>query len=148
MFKNRITGIVMTLAIARGPSGIAATQNVTFDNKFPTDYSGLVPKQAGTGMDFAYIAPQAIEKVVKYEGIVVDGSEVLSGANSEYTGAKLENIAAIADSMLTARSGRLKMGNYNVVDQPGPGILYIRVALTNLDIKNPNSCNTHRSEQW
>ena len=134
MFKNRVTGIVMTLAVARGPSAIAAAQTVTFDNTFPTDYSRLVPKQAGTGMDFAYIASQAIEKLVKYEGIVVDEPEVLFSVNSEYKGAKLENIAAIADSMLTALSGRLKMGNYNVVDKPGPGILYIRVALTNLGI--------------
>ena len=116
--------------------GVAADQTVTFDKTFLTDYSRLVPRQAPNGgTDFAFIAPQAVEAAAKYKGIMVDQPEILISPSSEYKGASPVNLESVANSMRSALTSRLEAGGYNVVDKPGPGVLYVRVALTDLELK-------------
>lgn len=130
----RLAATFGLIAAVSGFPALAADQSVTFDKTFLTDYSRLVPRQTPNGMDFAYIPPQAIENLAKFNAIMVDQPEILMSPNSDYKGAKPENLATIADSMREALDARLRAGGYNVVDKPGPGVLYVRVALTDLEI--------------
>ena len=136
MQRIHVTAAVALLAVVVGLPGLAADQTVTFDKTFFSDYSRLVPrKDTGNGMDFAFIAPQAVEKASKYRSVMVDQPEVLISPNSDYKGAKPENLAAIANGMRQALDDKLTAGGYNVVDKPGPGVLYLRVALTDIQLK-------------
>jgi len=136
MRRIHITAAFGLFAALTGLAVLAADQPVTFDKTFFSDYSRLVPRQApDNGMDFAFIAPQAIEKLSKYKAVMVDQPEILISPNSDYKGAKPENLAAIANGMRQALDERLTAGGYNVVDKPGPGVLYVRVALTDLELK-------------
>ena len=136
MKRIHITAAAGLVAVVIGLPAFAADQPVTFDKTFFSDYSRLVARQAADkGMDFAYIAPQAIEKASTYKAVMVDQPEVLMSPNSDYKGAKPENLMAIANGMRQALDERLKAGGYNVVDKPGPGVLYVRVALTDLELQ-------------
>ena len=136
MQRIHVTAAVALLAVVVGLPGLAAEQTVTFDKTFFSDYSRLVPRQApDKGMDFAFIAPQAIEKLSKYKALMVDQPEILISPNSDYKGAKPENLTAIANGMRQALDEKLTAGGYSVVDKPGPGVLYVRVALTDLELQ-------------
>ena len=136
MKRIHVTAAVGLIAAVIGLPALTADQTVTFDKTFFSDYSRLVARQtADKGMDFAYIAPQAVERAAKYKGIMVDQPEILISPNSEYKGSSPANLAAVANSMRDAVTARLEAGGYNVVDKPGPGVLYVRVALTDLEIK-------------
>ncbi len=135
MRSIRVALLASALSAALGLPAIAAAQDVTFDKTFLTDYSRLAPRQSDRGSEFIYVAPQAVEKVVKYEGVMVDQPEVLMSPDSPYKGAKPDNLLAIANGMRDAMDARLKAGNYNVVDKPGPGIIYVRIALTDLRLE-------------
>jgi hypothetical protein len=50
-------------------------------------------------------------------------------------GAKPENLVAVAELIREGLSARLVGGGYNVVDAPGPNIVYLRIALTDLYLK-------------
>jgi hypothetical protein len=126
---------VGVLATALGSPLVASAQDVTFDKTFLNDYSRLAPRQSDRGTEFVYLAPQAIEKVVKYEGVMVDQPEILVSPDSPYKGAKPDDLLAVANSMRDAMNARLKAGHYNVVDKPGPGVIYVRVALTDLQVE-------------
>ena len=123
------------LAGALGLPAITAAQDVSFDKTFLNDYSRLAPRQSDRGAEFVFISPHAVEKVIKYEGVMVDQAEILMSPDSPYKGAKPENLLAVANSMRDAMTARLVKGHYNVVDKPGPGIIYVRIALTDLQVE-------------
>jgi len=136
MPRIHVTAAVGLFAAIIGLPLLAADQSVTFDKTFFSDYSRLVPrKTADNGMDFSYIAPQAIDKLNQYKALMVDQPEILISPNSDYKGAKPENLAAIANGMRQALDERLTAGGYKVVDKPGPGVLYVRIALTDLELQ-------------
>jgi hypothetical protein len=123
------------LVAALGSPLTASAQDVTFDKTFLNDYSRLAPRQSDRGAEFIFIAPHAVEQVVKYDGVMVDQPEILISPDSPYKGAKPENLLAVANSMRDAMDARLKAGHYNLVDKPGPGIIYVRLALTDLQVE-------------
>lgn len=135
MWSVRIALTASALAAALGLPATAMAQDVSFDKTFLTDYSRLAPRQSDRGTEYIYLAPQAVEKVVKYEGVMVDQPEILVSPDSPYKGAKPANLLAVANSMRDAMDARLKAGHYNVVDKPGPGIIYVRLALTDLQME-------------
>lgn len=125
---NRIclAGAVGVLVMTNALAGIAAAQTATFDKTFLSDYSKLQPKTNATGgTELLYVAPGAQEELSKYNGVMVDEPEVLISPLSDYKGAKPDDLKAMAEAMRSGASSRLKSGGYNVVDAPGPGILYI-----------------------
>ena len=131
----RIALMAGSLAAALGVSAIATAQDVTFDKTFLNDYSHLAPRQSDRGTEYVYISPHVLDKILKYEGVMVDQPEILMSPDSPYKGAKPESLLEVANSMRDAMDARLKAGNYNVVDKPGPGIIYVRIALTDLSVE-------------
>jgi len=135
--------VLIAAALSAALPAITAAQDasqgagvdVSFDKTFLTDYSELKPRASDRGAEFVYLDPQAIDKVSKYAGVMVDQPEILVSPDSPYKGAKPENLLAVANSMRDAMNARLAAGHYNVVDKPGPGILYVRLALTDLEVQ-------------
>lgn len=111
---------------------IAAPQ---FDQTFLADYSKLQPRTAGQVSDLAYIAPEGYARLSKYDAVALDQPEILVSPSSDYKGGKPEDMAQIAEHMRAALAQRLTEGGYKVVDQPGQGVLYVRLALTDLEMK-------------
>jgi hypothetical protein len=54
--------------------------------------------------------------------------------DSKYQGAKPDDMKIVADSLREALSSELR-ASYDVVDQPGLGVLTVRIALVNLHLK-------------
>jgi hypothetical protein len=100
---------------------------------FLGDYSGLEPAQDGSG-DLIFVAPGAIEKLADYKSVMVDQPEIFIAADSPYKGMKPEDMLALSEELRSSVIGRLE-GAYPVVDEPGPGVLYLRLAITDLYLK-------------
>ena len=107
------------------------------ESGFLSDYSKLKPVKSSTGDDeLVFVAPGAYERAVGYKAVMVDQPEILFSADSEYRGMKPEDIAELASIMRSVAKERLEeRGRYKVVEQPGPDVLFVRMALTELYLK-------------
>jgi hypothetical protein len=114
---------------------LAFAASGNFDRSFLTDYTKLQPKATEKGTDHTYIAPGAVEKLARYNSVMVDQPEILISPNSDYKGAKPDDLVAIATMMRESLSSRLTAGGYGVTQTPGPGVIYLRLALTDLQMK-------------
>lgn len=114
---------------------LAIAANGNFDRTFLSDYTKLQSRVTPKGADYVYMAPGAVERLAKYNGVMVDQPEILISPESDYKGAKPEDLAAIAALMREGLSARLSAGGYNVVQAPGTGVIYVRLALTDLQMK-------------
>jgi hypothetical protein len=113
-------------------SALAASD---FDKSFLDDYSKLQPRTAGEVSDLFYGAPGLFTRISGYTGVALDQPEILVSPDSPYKGGKPEDMAQLAEHMRTALAEQLTKGGYNVVNEPGPGIIYVRLALTDLEMK-------------
>lgn len=102
---------------------------------FLSDYSQLKPVESPSGTDLAYVVPDGFKRMAAYTAVMVDQPEILFSADSEYRGMKPEDVQAIASMMRETLRERLAAGGYDVVDQPGPNVLFVRVGLTELYLK-------------
>ena len=105
------------------------------DSGFLDDYSKLKPQSAAAGEDLVYVAPGAFERLAKYKGVMIDQPEILISADSDYKGAKPDDLKAISEMMRQTLSERLKASGRDVVETPGPDVLYVRLGLTDLYLK-------------
>lgn len=64
----------------------------------------------------------------------LDQPHILISPDSPYKGGKPEDMARIAELMREALAEQLTKGGYSVVNAPGPGVLYLRLALTDLEL--------------
>jgi hypothetical protein len=87
------------------------------------------------GVDLVHVPPGVFERLGKYEGVMVDQPEVWIAEDSPYGGAKPDNLKAIADLIHDGLTERLIRGGYNVVETPGPNVVLLRIALTDLYLK-------------
>lgn len=104
------------------------------NNDFLTDYSLLETRQ-GDFADRVYIAEGAAEKLENYSGIMVDQPEIFIAADSKYKGAKGDQLKLLADTIRLAMMERLEAGGYAVSEEPGEGVLYLRLAAVDLYLK-------------
>jgi hypothetical protein len=135
MNKVRIVLVSAAALLACGLGRIAAAQD--YDHTFLRDYSKLqanpLPNNAGT--DLLYMTPDALERAGKYTALMVDEPEVLISANSDYKGAKPSDLEAIAALVRSTLTDTLKAGGYGIVESPGPNVLYLKTAVTDLNLK-------------
>lgn len=101
---------------------------------FLADYSRLQAIPSRDGRDFAYIAPGALEQAGRYDQVMLDAPEVFLSPQSPYKGAKPADLAAIAESVRSTAAAALQARGYRIVDAPGPDVLYIRLAVTDLQV--------------
>ena len=135
MSKSRFAIILAATLLAGGVSGIAAAQD--YDHTFLSDYSKLVatPLRNNAGTDLIYTPPGVFERLGKYTALMVDEPEVLISPNSDYKGAKPTDLEAIAGLLRKNVSDAMTAGGYQIVESPGPNVLYLKMALTDLNLK-------------
>ena len=128
---------LVAVLICTVPTGFAQVGTFPVSEGFLTlDYALLeVRREEEGGIDLVYVAEGAFMRAGQYEGIIVDQPEIWIDEDSEYGGAKPENLVAVAELIREAITARLIEGGYNVVEAPGPDILYLRIALTDLYLK-------------
>jgi len=129
--------IVSVAALLWLPAAFAAQGKFPVEEDFlsvPIDQLNIVREEEG-GIDLVYKPPGLYERLVNYDKIMVDQPEIWIDPDSKYRGTKPDNIKAIADLMRENLTAKVIDRGYEVVDEPGPDVLYIRVALTDLYLK-------------
>lgn len=117
------------LAVA---ASLIALPTMAQDSGFLTDYSLLQTRQGDTAVDRVYIKDGIMEKLADYNTVMVDQPEVFIAEDTKYKGAKPEALKQLADTMRLAMMERLEAGGFSVTDDPGPGVLFMRWAITDL----------------
>lgn len=101
------------------------------DSGFLDDYSKLKPVP-GTSV-LMYTAPGTLEAYKNYKAVMIDQPEIIIAADSKYRGIKPDEAKAVADAMRLAMSKAISK-TLPVVDLPGPGVLYMRIAASNVHL--------------
>lgn len=114
---------------------LAFAADGNFDRTFLSDYTKLQAKPTAKGTEYIHISPGVLERLGQYNGVMVDQPEVLISPQSDYKGAKPEDLSAIAAMMRETLSQQLTSGGYYVVQAPQADVIYIRLALTDLKLK-------------
>lgn len=125
-----VTGTLVLLWAAT-----AGAQQSWEGQTFLRDYSKLQPVASRDGRDFAYIAPGALDQAGKYDSVMLDAPEVFISPQSPYKGAKPADLASIGETLRSTTVAALQARGYRIVDQPGPNVLYIRLAVTDLQLE-------------
>lgn len=110
---------------------LAAPLVMAEETGFLSDYSHLESRSSDT-LDRAYLIPEAHIRLKEYRAIMVDQPEIFLAADSKYKGAKPDALKILADTTRLATIERIEAGGYRVTDEPGPDVLYLRVAVVNL----------------
>ncbi len=132
--RTAITSVVAIVGCSlAGVAGAAQTYNQTF----LTDYTRLTatPLPNNMGTDLLWVAPGIDAVIAKYTGVMVDEPEVLMSPQSPYAGAKPSDLQAVGGNLRKVVDDELKSGGYAIVDAPGPNVLYIKIAVTDLSLE-------------
>jgi hypothetical protein len=139
-----ITARTNVLALALSLIGLGWTQPATaeahvrdpIDRGFLSlDYEAMRTEPREKGFDLIYIAPGAFERLGEYDAIMIDQPEIWIDRKSDYPGTKADYLKAIVDLVRDKLAGALIRGGHDVVEAPGPGVAFMRVALTDLYLK-------------
>ncbi len=101
------------------------------EESFFTDPSLLEPWDQGT-FTLGYVHPDAIQIAARYDSVMVDQPEVLIAVDSKYKGAKGDHLKLLADVARFAMIERIEAGGWEIVNEPGPDVVYIRWAIADL----------------
>jgi hypothetical protein len=128
MFKRILNVAVILL--------LGFTQNVIAqDSGFLSDYTGF---EANTDMGVdsvkTYLHPDVFTALSKYQAIMIDQPELIMAADSKVKSMKPDDMVQVAEGMRISLSNQLAV-NYFIVDKPGPEVLLLRTAASNLYIK-------------
>ena len=129
--------LIFAVLICAAPAGFAEVGKFPVQQGFLSfDYTLLeTEREEEGGIDLIYTPEGVFARLGQYKGIIVDQPEIWIDKDSEYGGAKPENLVAVAELIREALTARLVAGGRNVVDEPGPNIVYLRIALTDLYLK-------------
>ena len=100
---------------------------------FMSDYSELRKVEDGSA-DYRFLAPDAANRIAKYNAVMIDQPEIFLANDSPYRGVKPKHLDALAESVRAGLSRALQDDVY-VVDNAGENVLYLTVALTNLKLE-------------
>ena len=101
---------------------------------FLSDYSRLHPVERTVGNDYVYLAPRIEQGQVRFRNVILDQPEVFLSPESPYKGAKPADIEAIAELIRSTTTAALRQRGYEIVDRPSPETVYVRMAVTDLQI--------------
>ena len=125
-----MTKIILMLMVGLCGVASAAAQ----EESFFTDPSLLVPWDQGT-FDLGYVDPDINQKGPKFNSVMVDQPEIFLADDSKYKGAKPDHLKQLADTARLAIIERLEDGGWPIVDRPGPNVVYMRWAISDLYLK-------------
>jgi len=120
------TGLVMSMAI------ICSTALQAGESGFLPSYEGLkfAPGEYGGK---TVVTPDSATKSADITKIMIDQPEIFIAEDSAYKGLKPDDALAIAEAL--RRSIADNMTVLTVVDKPGPDVLYLRLALSDVHLK-------------
>lgn len=104
------------------------------DSGFLDDYS-ILEHRTDDAISRIYIAPGTEERLASYDAVLVDQPEVFMSPDSKYKGVKPDHIKVLADTARLTLVERLEAGGYDIAEEAGPGVVYVRWALTDLYLK-------------
>ena len=104
------------------------------ESGFMDDYSILKAREDQI-INKLYVAPQTLGKLPKYNKLMIDQPEVFVSPETKYKGAKPDHLKVLSDTLRAAMIERFEAGGYTIVDAPGPDVLYMRWAITDLYLK-------------
>jgi Protein of unknown function (DUF3313) len=130
---HRYIGFAACFVLASSGLVAAHAEAASATKTFLTDYSKLIPDI--DGKDLLYIAPNVEQRAKAYTHVMVDEPEVFISPESPYQGAKPQDIAAISGLVRDAAAAALKERGYQIVDKPGANVIYVRMAVTDLQIQ-------------
>ena len=106
------------------------------NNDFLSDYSILEETEGDNLLIKARYTPaENVQRLKDYKAVLVDQPEIFIAADSKYKGAKGDQLKLLADLARLATQQRLEAGGYVIADAPGPDVLYVRWAITDLYLK-------------
>jgi hypothetical protein len=100
---------------------------------FLSDYSQL-KKTSDTYMGHSYLVQGAEDRMANYSAVMIDQPEIFIAPDSKYKGMKPDDMKVLADAFRTSMSQSLAQ-DFMIVEQAGPNVLYVRFAITNLQLK-------------
>jgi len=114
---------------------LSASMEILAENSdFLSDYSKLKPLAGSDTL--MYTAPNAYTDFKNYKAVMIDQPELVIANDSKYKGIKPDDAKAVADALRAQMSETVtKNGRLFVVDKPGPGVLYVRIAASNVHLK-------------
>ena len=99
---------------------------------FMSDYTQLEKVTDGSA-DYRYLAPDAVDRMIKYNAVMIDQPEIFIAIDSQYRGIKPKHLDALAESLRAGLAAGLGEHVY-VVDRPMENVLYLSVAISNLKL--------------
>ncbi len=127
-----LLSVVLWVSAAFGAEGTFPVE----DGFLSVDLDQLTQKASVEhGVDLAYEPAGTIERLTKYNKIMVDQPEIWLDEDSDYRGMKPDNAKAVADLIRARVTENVTKRGYKVVEEPGPDVLYMRLALTDLYLK-------------
>jgi Protein of unknown function (DUF3313) len=135
MSKVRFAMLSVAATLGCGLANVAAALP-DYDHNFLSNYDKLVATPLpNNATDLMYTAPGVFDRIGKYTALMIDQPEILISPKSEYDGAKPADLAAIAEQVRKDLIDALKAGGYGIVESPGPNVLYLKSAITDLMLK-------------
>ena len=104
------------------------------EESFFTDPSLLAPWDQGT-FDLGYVHPDIAQIGQRFDSVLVDQPEIFMADDSKYKGAKPDHLKQLADTARLAMIERIEAGGWPIADGPGPNVVYIRWAISDLYLK-------------
>jgi len=103
---------------------------------FLSDYSLLAPDSRFLDANKIYIADDAENRLAGYSQLMIDQPEIFLHPDSKYKGMKPDTMVDIAESLRAAISEGVSE-QYQLVTEPGDGVLYMRWAVTDMFLQKP-----------
>jgi hypothetical protein len=125
-----VTKRILILVAGLCAAASAAGQEIGF----LTDYSLLEARERDIA-NRIYVVPDLRERLKDYNAFLVDQPEIFIAPDSKYTGAKGDQLKLLADTVRLATNERLEAGGYLIVEEPGPGVMYVRFAVAHVYLK-------------
>ncbi len=132
MKHRKVGAISLAFFLTTAAFGSVLAQDLQYSD-FLSDYSQL-KKSSDKYMDYTYVAADAPAKMANYTAVMIDQPEIFVAANSKYKGMKPDDMKVLADAFRTSMAQSLS-ANYMIVDKPGPNVLYVRFAISNIQLK-------------
>jgi hypothetical protein len=133
---KQVGAFPLTIFLAVAACGSAFSEDIHYSD-FLTDYSKLQQlsdQNSDQNMRHSYLIQGAEERMASYTAIIVDQPEIFVASDSKYKGMKPDDMKALADAFRTSMTEALAQ-DYMIVEQAGPNVLYVRFALSNLQLK-------------
>lgn len=138
MFRRAATALVLAACVGSvGGAWAAGTLpgSSLQTSGFLGDYSEL-SKAPGAQDSWQWVRPGVDWKA--YRKIMLQPIEVWINPQAAYAGIQPDVYKQITDSFRNVLLEAFRAGGYGIVDQPGPGVLRLRVALTGITPERPS----------